>query len=76
VRAALFVVDATLNDMEEVRNHTASRKALAVIVKVESPLIGEPTGEYLKLLPQVMVSPNASIDELPGKVWFARLGHA
>ena len=40
VLTTLLVVDTTLYDVEKVRNHTASSKALPHVVEVESPRIG------------------------------------
>ena len=40
MRPALFVVNAALHDMEQMRDHTAGCKTLAVIVEVKSPRVG------------------------------------
>ena len=40
VWAALLVIDAALNDVEQVRDHAAGGESLAVVVEVESPGVG------------------------------------
>ena len=61
---ALFVVDAALDDMKEVGNHAHGCESLPMIVKIESPGIGESAGVHLELMRRGMETPDASIYEL------------
>ena len=64
MRTTLFVVDASLHNVKQVRDHTARRKTLASIVEVESPGIRKTSCKDLKCPACRMISPDSTIDEL------------
>src|SRR5436309_3183855 len=59
------LIASTLSDVPEMRQHTAGREQLAVIVKIESPRVCAALAENLKLAPGWMIAPDAAAKFLP-----------
>ena len=62
VGAGLFVVDAALDDVEEVGDDATGGKAVAEIIEVEAPRIGEATCEDFEIAGVGVEAPDASIE--------------
>ena len=62
VGAGLFVVDAALDDVEEVGDDATGGKAVAEIIEVEAPRIGEATCEDFEIAGLGVEAPDASIE--------------
>ena len=62
VTAALAVIDATGNDMPEVRNHACRDKELALGVVIDAPGVAEPVRHDLEAVLHRVVAPHAAID--------------
>ena len=62
VGTGLFVVDATLDDVEEVGDDAAGGEAVAEIIEVEAPRIREATCEDFEIASFGVEAPDASIE--------------
>ena len=75
VRFALFVVVSSLDHVKEVGDNAAGRKALAFIVEIETPRVGEASRKHLEFVLGRMIAPDAAIDKLPFVFFVTRLAH-
>jgi hypothetical protein len=64
VLPALLVIDATLNDMKEVRNYATGGKPLAHVIEVKTPRVGQSCGKDFEFLGLRMKAPDATVYEL------------
>ena len=62
VGTGLFVVDATLDDVEEVGDDAAGGEAVAEIIEVEAPRIGESTGEDFEFASLGVEAPDPGVE--------------
>ena len=62
VGAGLFVVDAALDDVEEMGDDAAGGKAVAEIIEVEAPRIGEAASEDFEIAGLGMEAPDAGVE--------------
>ena len=65
MRPTLFVINASLNDMEQMWDHAARREPLSVIVEIESPWVGKAACEDFKPFFLRLVTPDTAINKLP-----------
>ena len=76
VRAALPLIFAALNHVEEMRNHAGLDEALTVRVEVDAPRIARALGEDLELFLGGMIAPDGGIDPLAPGLRSPRLADA
>ena len=61
VGTGLFVVDATLDDVEEVRDDATGGEAVAEVIEVEAPRIGEAASEDFEFASFGVEAPNTGV---------------
>ena len=75
VRTTLLVINTSLHDVKQMRNHTARGESLTAIVKIETPWIRQSAGKNLKRAACRVVPPDTTVNELSCRIVVARFPH-